>query len=186
MTRDSWQRQAREQLRLQREHERYLNQQRREAERARRQAEREQREEHVAQMQQEAERRTEETHERVEDLGGVLRHSLNRDGLDFDQLRLPTRRAPFRPGAIGRAETAPQWERFAPSPPGVLGRLFGGERRHQKSEQRAREPVEKTISTWLVEDACYRRVWTRTGHSSQPARSSVSRWGSQAWAVEPP
>ena len=138
--------QARERLRLQREHERLVNQQRREAERARQQAEREQREQHVARQQQEAERLSTQARERAEELGGLLVDSLDRAVLDFDRMRLSTQPAPFQPGPIGQPAPAPQWEAFAPRPPGAFARLFGGEGRHRKAEQLARQRYEQEVA----------------------------------------
>lgn len=133
----------RERLRLQREHERLANQQRREEERARQQAERDQRAQHVADRQEEAEQLTSEIRTRVAELDGLLANSMHEPVLDFDRMRLPTQEVPFDPGGIAQPAAAPRWERFAPTPPGPLARIFGGNSRYERAEQRAREHYEQ-------------------------------------------
>ena len=64
-----------------------------------------------------------------------------------EAMRLPTQRAPFEPGPLGQGEPAPQWEAFAPRPPGGLARLFGGENRRRKAEQLAHQQYEQALAT---------------------------------------
>jgi restriction system protein len=69
-----------------------------------------------------------------------IRHRPN---VSFGSLRQSPSAIPFDAGALDRPLPQPDWEQFAPPPPGGLGRIFGGAARYEREERAAREAYER-------------------------------------------
>jgi restriction system protein len=110
-----------------------------EAERVEAQANREQRAQYVAERNAEAQKLITAAEHRSEALATVLLAGLKRrTPLNFDSLRLSHTPGALSPGNLAKAEPPPQWQNFAPTEPGLLSRLFGGNGRRTQAEQHAR------------------------------------------------
>lgn len=94
-----------------------------------------------------AERRTAEVTQRVEELQGILVRGLSRSAyVNVVALKRTVSVPPLDLGVDKHAQPAPQWEEFAPRQPGPIGRLFGGEVRHQHLLRRAQAEFEREQS----------------------------------------
>jgi restriction system protein len=82
---------------------------------------------------------------RVAELDSVLTARLHQaPGISFASLLKRTvEMPPFDSGGLDRPIAEPQWEQFAPRPPGVLGRMFGGGARYARAKAAAREAYEQ-------------------------------------------
>src|SRR6195256_1317622 len=109
-----------------------------EAERVEAQANREQRAQYVAERNAEAQKLITAAERRSEALATILLARLKRrTPLNFDRLRLRHPPGALSPGNLAKAEPPPQWQNFAPTEPGLLSRLFGGNGRRTQAEQHA-------------------------------------------------
>lgn len=165
-TTSDWQRQAR------------LSQQaadrlRREAERSKAATDREARAQHKAARADEAAGRTRELEQSVQRLEGLLRAGLNRSS------KLQVSEQPTEPriplldlGPDARQVAVPAWEQYAPTRPGALSRLFGGEARYQRDVEAARAQHQRAVAAAAdQETARLRRVEdARAAHAVQTER----------------
>ena len=105
-----------------------------------REQERVRQQEHLESGQQAAEEQTAAVEERMKALGEVLASVLPLRPLSFGRLLAAPRVPEFDPGPLGPALPEPEWDDFAPVPPGGLDRLLGAGRRHarQLAEAQAR------------------------------------------------
>jgi len=95
--------------------------------------------EHRESQQQTAEEQTAAVQERMKTLDEVLTSVLPLRPLSFDRLMAVPRTPEFDPGPLGPAVPAPDWDDFAPVPPGGLGRFLGTVRHgRQVAEARTR------------------------------------------------
>ncbi len=96
--------------------------------------------EHLESQQQAAEEKTAALGERMKALDEVLTGVLPLRPLSFDRLMAVPRTPEFDPGPLAPALPAPDWNEFAPAPPGGLGRLLSvtGRPVRQMTEARAR------------------------------------------------
>jgi len=90
----------------------------------------------------EAEEQTAAVEERMKALAEVLTSVLPLQPLSFDRLLVTPRVPEFDPGSLGPAPPAPDWDDFAPVPPGGLDRLLGAGRRHARQLAGARARFE--------------------------------------------
>lgn len=78
------------------------------------------------------------------ELETLLTSSLDlRTELPFSGFKRPLDIPKFEPGRLAVSTPAPQWEDFAPRPPGLLSLLFGGRGRYERAEVVAREQLEQ-------------------------------------------
>ena len=105
-----------------------------------REQERVRQQEHLESRQRAAEEQTAAVGERLKALGEVLTSVLPLRPLSFDRLLAAPRVPEFDPGPLGSALPEPDWDDFAPVPPGGLERLLGASRRQarQLAEAQAR------------------------------------------------
>ncbi|SCF44421.1 restriction system protein [Micromonospora matsumotoense] len=76
----------------------------------------------------------------LEDLGNILAATLAIDDhIDFRRLRKSAEHAPFKPGNLATPLAPPDWRRYEPTPPGVLGKMFGGQARYQQQTAAAQQ-----------------------------------------------
>jgi restriction system protein len=66
--------------------------------------------------------------------------------LSFAMLKRPATVPPFDPGDLGKPLPVPEWEDFAPPPPGVLSGLVSGKARHARARQAARDAFEQALA----------------------------------------
>ncbi|WJK37085.1 restriction endonuclease [Solwaraspora sp. WMMA2065] len=84
---------------------------------------------------------------RVAELEELLADTLAVDDhIDLDRLKRSSTPPPFDPGNLAVPLAAPQWSDFAPPEPAGLGRMFGGEVRHQQQVAEAREMFEQATA----------------------------------------
>ncbi len=156
------------------EYDRYRRQQEREAERRRKAAEaaqmaadRENRRRYVASRLAEAERRTTDLQRRAEELRTFLVRGLSRSAqIDLVGLRRPFIVPPLDLGGLSSAKPPPDWTQFAPSQPGALGRLFGGNARFQRRLAEARDLFERAEAEHAAaeRDRLYQVIAAELGH----------------------
>lgn len=121
----------------------------REAERQRKFAEKEARQAYLDRRLQEAERHTADVDRRIGALGNVLSSAVGAQArpLNFETLKQTPTVAALDLGADSARTPPPTWEQYAPIPPGLIGRLFGGEARYARdralAEQRYTAAVEE-------------------------------------------
>jgi len=81
---------------------------------------------------------------RVAELDSVLTAALQqRSVVSFAALKHQAEMPPFDPAGLDRPLPEPQWGRFAPRPPGAVGKMFGGSARYAREEAAAREAYER-------------------------------------------
>jgi Pentapeptide repeats (8 copies) len=82
---------------------------------------------------------------RMAELDSVLTAGLHQapPGISFASLKHTVEMPPFDPGGLDSPVAEPQWEQFAPQPPGALGRILGGGARYARQEAAAREVYEQ-------------------------------------------
>ena len=66
--------------------------------------------------------------------------------LPFSALERAVHAPPFSPGDLGEPAPAPQWEDFAPPPPGMLSGLVGGKTRHARAVAEAQEAYRQALA----------------------------------------
>jgi restriction system protein len=148
------QRQARERARLEREREKTLQQQ------------------HLASQQEETAARTAALSQRIAILDQVLTGILTLPPLSFERLKVTPQLPPFDSGPLANADSAPDWNFYAPPDPGIMSRIFGGTSRHERRMAEAHEGFETAIADYRQREAdrlpgACRRRWSATGrHSS--------------------
>jgi restriction system protein len=82
--------------------------------------------------------------DRIDELDSVLTAALHQGpGVSFASLKHSVEMPPFDPGGLDRPIAEPQWEQFAPRPPGAVGRMLGGNARYTREEAAAREAYEQ-------------------------------------------
>jgi restriction system protein len=119
--------------------------QRRQAEQRRETARREReqaklaKEHYLASQQQTADDKTADLDRQIRVLDELLRDSLSRPPLTFQQLRVSPRMLSFEPGPLGTSTPEPKWAKYAPSEPRGLGRLLGGSARYEREMTAAQE-----------------------------------------------
>jgi len=125
----------------------------RQAEQQRKAHEREQKLQAEQQLVASAEAKTRAVERRVEDLGGLLRHSL-RSPVRLDPAKRKKRPEipPLDLGPHATPVPAPQWTDFEPQPPGMLGKVFGGQRRHEAARREADEAFVRAQSDHAAEE----------------------------------
>ncbi|MFC4108990.1 restriction endonuclease [Micromonospora zhanjiangensis] len=70
---------------------------------------------------------------RLNELDNLLLTTLAIDDhIDLNRLKKRAAYPPFEPGALEKPAIAPDWRRFAPPAPTGLGRVLGGDNRHQQ------------------------------------------------------
>jgi restriction system protein len=91
----------------------------------------------------EAQRLSRQLDTRVAELGAILEHGLRRNPrIDLDRLREQYVQPAPDLGSVGWPATPPDWSRYEPPPPSVLGRVVGG-RQHQQQLAAARAAYER-------------------------------------------
>ena len=63
----------------------------------------------------------------------------------------------FDPGGLDRPIAEPQWEQFAPRPPGAVGRMLGGSARYAREEAAAREAYDQECARHTAAESERRR-----------------------------
>jgi restriction system protein len=121
-------RQAREQARLAKERERAA------------------REKYLAAQQDEAASNTAAVNQRIATLDQVLTGVLALRPVGFEKLKIVPRIPHFDAGPLASAESAPDWNSFAPYAPGAISRMFGGASRHDRRVAEARVRFEQATA----------------------------------------
>ncbi|WP_326552539.1 restriction endonuclease [Micromonospora sp. NBC_01813] len=81
---------------------------------------------------------------RLEELDELLAQTLAVDDhIDLNRLKRSTTPPPFDPGKLATPLPPPQWQDFAPPAPAGLGKMFGGEARHQQQVTEAQQAFEQ-------------------------------------------
>jgi len=94
--------------------------------------------------------------------------------LSFAMLKWPVTVPPFDPGDLGKPLPVPEWEDFAPPPPGVLSGLVSRKARHARAQEAARNAFEQALGEHACdEDARVRQL-----------RAACRRYDQQVHAVE--
>jgi restriction system protein len=95
---------------------------------------------------------------RIAELETVLTGGLHQNsGVSFASLKHTVVMPPFDPGGLDRPFDEPQWEQFAPQPPGAVGRMFGGGTRYAREEAAAREAYEEAYARHAAAESD--RLW---------------------------
>jgi restriction system protein len=99
---------------------------------------------------------------RIAELDSILTASLRRDpSVSFASFKRTVEMPPFDPGGLDRRFAEPQWEQFAPRPPGRLGRIlgwmFGAAARYARKEAAAREVYEQERARHTATESNRRR-----------------------------
>lgn len=91
----------------------------------------------------------EELDTHVSRLETILEATLDVDDfLDFDSLKEEPELPPFQPGSLAVAEPPPLLERFLPSTPSAVGKLFpGAKAKHELAVESARAEFEKALAS---------------------------------------
>lgn len=140
--------------RWRKQQERAADQQRRMAEAAGKVAEREAKRLYVGRRAADAEQRTRELDERVEELRTVLTRALSRSGrIELARLRRRVIVPPLDLAGLAEPLPPPEWSRFVPPSPSALGRVFGGETRHQRRVDEARGEFERAQAAHQLAEA---------------------------------
>lgn len=72
--------------------------------------------------------------------------------LTFASLRQSAEVPPFQPGALSRPSPAPQFEDFAPPPPGALSGIVGGQKRHARALQAAQDAYQQALAQHALQE----------------------------------
>ncbi len=156
--------------RAQRAEEKAKEQAKRRKEQERKTREREQEQREATARDAEAVAKTRAIDQRVEELETVLRSSLSRNPrIELASLRRPAFVPPLDLGTLGTPMPPPDWADFEPEPPRGLGRIFGGQQRHEVAVQDA----ERMFTHAPLSRTCSLR-WASTPNSSEPAETAVS------------
>jgi restriction system protein len=132
----------RQQQALAREAER----ERKEKERRRAAAEKERLRRYRARREADVERMNAELAATVERLQNTLRQGLKRSArIDLDAQRRKPCVAPLELGTLAVPVPPPVWEDFAPEPPGLLSRAFGGNTRYERRLAESKEGYEHAV-----------------------------------------
>jgi restriction system protein len=95
---------------------------------------------------------------RITELDSVLATGLHQGpGVSFASLKRVVEMPPFDPVGLDRPAAEPQWEQFAPRPPGAVGRMFGGSARHAREEAAAREAYDQECARHAAAESDRRR-----------------------------
>ncbi len=95
---------------------------------------------------------------RMAELDSVLAVGISqRPSVSFASLKRTVAVPPFDAGGLDSQLPQPQWEEFAPRPPGTLGRMFGGGTRYEREEAAARQAYEHECARHAAEEALRRR-----------------------------
>lgn len=135
-------RQAREQARLAKEREKAAQQR------------------HIESQQRTAELRTSEVEQRARILDKVLTSVLPLPALTFDSLKVTPELPGFEPGPLRVAESAPDWNDYAPPEPGGLSRVFGGAARHERQTAEARAGFDAAVADHRHREARRQRAFS--------------------------
>lgn len=112
---------------------------------------------------------------RIAQLDSVLTAGLHRGpGVSFASLKHSAEMPPFDPGELDTPAAEPQWAQFAPRPPSVAGRMFGGSARYAREEAAARETYEHECARHAAAESDRRRQLTerRHAHDRQAAEAA--------------
>lgn len=91
---------------------------------------------------------------RIAELDAVLTGGLHQQsGVSFASLKHMVNMPPFDPGGLDRPFSEPQWEQFAPQPPGAVGRMFGGSTRYAREEAAARAAYENECAGHAIAES---------------------------------
>ncbi|MDG4764970.1 restriction endonuclease [Solwaraspora sp. WMMD406] len=84
---------------------------------------------------------------RLADLEQLLADTLAVDDhIDLDRLKRSTTPPPFEPGNLAVPLNPPRWRDFEPPAPAGLGKMFGGEVRHQQQVAEAQQAFEQATA----------------------------------------
>jgi restriction system protein len=95
--------------------------------------------------------------DRIAELDSVLTDGLQGPGVSFASLKHSVKMPPFDPAGLDRPAAEPQWEQFAPRPPGAVGRVFGGSARYAREEAAAREAYDQESARHAAAESQRRR-----------------------------
>ena len=112
---------------------------------------------------------------RIAELDSVLTAGLHqRPGVSFASLKHSAEMPPFDPGGLDRPVAEPQWAQFAPRPPSMAGRMFGGSARYAREEAAACEAYDQECARHAAAESDRRRQLTerRRAYDRQSAEAA--------------
>ena len=101
----------------------------------------------------------------------------------FDELLRRTETVPFNPGRLGVPPPAPQWQDFAPPPPGWLQSKLGGARRHERQTEDRRGDYEEQKTLHEQQEA-KRLKELRAAQLRHETDAARQRAADDAWNAE--
>lgn len=135
--------------------------------------------------------------DRITELDSLLNAGLHRGpGVSFASLKHSVQMPPFDPAGLDRPISEPQWEQFAPRPPGTVGRMFGGSARYAREEAAACEAYDQECARHAAAESERRRQLAerRRAYDRQAAEAAqavaehnagVDEFEREFWAAEP-
>ncbi|WP_263247282.1 restriction endonuclease [Saccharopolyspora rosea] len=145
--------------------------QRKEEERRRKADERKREETRVHQQYESAKRQTDVVAQRVTELTGILSAALSKPvgPLDFEALKNKPSVPTLDLGSDARPTAPPRWEQFAPEPPSVASRMFGGRARYEREKAIAEKSFEAALERHREDETRRQRrvVEARKKHAEQ-------------------
>ncbi|MEV1168151.1 restriction endonuclease [Nonomuraea sp. NPDC049784] len=102
----------------------------------------------------EAAEMTADVAETIKTLDSVLIAGIGQQiSVTFSSLRRTYDAPPFDPGGLDQPDPRPSWAQFAPRPPGMFGRLLGGDARYEQKEAEQRRLYEQACAEYDTRDA---------------------------------
>jgi restriction system protein len=113
----------------------------------------------------------------VEELETLLRSTLAVDDhIDLDRFKKRAAPAPFDPGELGRPVPAPRWESYQPPEPTGLGKVFGGEAKHEQLVAAAKRAFEQARARHTeAEERRQRQLAARREAYQQQVRAAEAK-----------
>ena len=116
------------------------------------------RERYLAARQRDADAKTNVLEVQVSALDEILTSILTLVPLTFEQLMSAPKVTSFQPGAAGTPLPAPDWNAFAPSAPGALGRMFGGATRYARQVAEAQAKHDAAMAQYTADESARQRA----------------------------
>ncbi|MFF5177653.1 restriction endonuclease [Micromonospora sp. NPDC000316] len=110
----------------------------------------------------------------VDELDALLVATLDVDDhIDLRRLRKTVKHPPFKPGALANPLPPPDWRRFEPSAPSLLGKLFGGQAKFEQQQAHARYTFEQAQAQHAAAESDRQRRLAAAHQRYQQGRAKV-------------